>query len=728
MDSSSSSELLVVNDQQVRFTSFLVKVASRCNIKCDYCYMYEHSDQGWRDQPHLMSEDTRHAVAERLGEYAASAGLDRILVIFHGGEPLLAGAATLAAFADDVRTKLPASTKADFSVQTNGVLLDDDSIEALGTAGIAVSLSIDGPQHANDRHRHSAAGESTFAAVADALARLERRPDIFAGVIAVIDPAVPPEDVLGFFAARPLPSLDLLLPDANHQRPPAGRDAEPARYRDWLIDAFDLWYDRYSHLPVRTFDALLAAVAGLPGGTDAFGFGDVSLLTIETDGTYHDLDVLKITQPGQTALGADLTTMSIADVADSPKLAAHRQLLTRDGLSDTCQACPVVDVCGGGSVPHRYGDNGFANPTVYCREMLALIQHVQRRMRSTVAEQRDERAARGAADRLDLAAFEQAATATNVVETLMSDWRHAASADIRALAVQLLATGTLADEDRAALQALADADDERLGRVATRPSVVLWTRIGTDERFGTPLRRPDGTEVRFDPAYAATVAQMMDEPLDTPVRVHRDNPWLRMPFSEPIVFADETDAARGRDLVARAMPLIMEYDPALAAEIRLISPEIQFVRDISAHPDKVVSFSDDVVPGALYLGLGSHAGGVDVYDLADSLIHEHRHQKLYLLGREVELVSADRPLITSPWREEPRPPSGLLHAAWVFVELRRFWHYVDRHATADVRARAASQIAVTDQRLTQAWQTLATVDLTPAGRYLTAVLEQRSRS
>jgi uncharacterized protein len=221
---------------------------------------------------------------------------------------------------------------------------------------------------------------------------------------------------------------------------------------------------------------------------------------------------------------------------------------------------------------------------------------------------------------------------------------------------------------------------------------------------------------------------MMDEPSDAPARVHREDPWLRVPFSEPIVFADEVEAARGRDLVAKAIPLIADFDPALAAEIRLVSPEIQFVHDISAHPDKVVSFSDDVVPGALYLGLGSQAGGVDVYDLADSMIHEHRHQKLYLLGRQVELVAAERPMVTSPWREEPRPPSGLLHAAWVFVELLRFWRYVDQHADQDVRARATSQIATTEERLARAWQTLATCQLTPAGRHLTALLEQRSTS
>lgn len=718
---------LVTPTNPIQFTTFLLKVASRCNIKCDYCYMYEHRDQSWRNQPHLMSATTRQRVADRLAEYAGETVPPRMLVIFHGGEPLLAGAPTLAAFADEIRSRLPIATKVDFSLQTNGVLLDDQALDTLGRAGIGVSLSLDGPPAANDRHRLTAAGGSTFPAVFDALRRLERRPDVFTGVIAVIDPAVAPEQVLEFFASRALPALDLLLPDANHLRSPQGRDAEPSLYSEWIMRAFDLWYDQYPQVPLRTFDSLFATLAGLPAGTDAFGFGDVSLLTIETDGSYHDLDVLKITEDGQTALGTGVSTASISEVAGSPKLAFHRRLLTRDGLCDTCQACPVVDVCGGGSVPHRYSSNGFANPTVYCKEMLALIEHAEHRMRLTMIEERNQRVVRGNAYRFDLNAFEQASTARSVMDMLMQDWRRSALSDLLAVTKHILASRDVSEEVLRAVQTLAEAPDHLLGGVVVRPSVVLWARLGVDERFGATLRRLDGTPVRFDPAYAVMVAEMLNEPTDAPVRVHRHDPWLRLPFSSPIEFADEAEAVYGRELTAQALKLIGQFDEALAAEIRLLSPEIQFVRDMSAHPDKIVSFSDDVVPGALYIGLGNRSGAVDIYELADSLIHEHRHQKLYLLGRQVELVAADRPLVASPWREEPRPPSGLLHAAWVFVELLRFWRYVDQHSAQDVRARAAVQIATTEQRLNKAWQTLATVQLTPAGLRLVELLRERTR-
>src|ERR1700746_395212 len=39
------------------FREFIVKVHSRCDLSCDYCYMYEMADQSWRDQPRAMSAE-----------------------------------------------------------------------------------------------------------------------------------------------------------------------------------------------------------------------------------------------------------------------------------------------------------------------------------------------------------------------------------------------------------------------------------------------------------------------------------------------------------------------------------------------------------------------------------------------------------------------------------------------------------------------------------------------
>ncbi|MGV1868806.1 cyclophane-forming radical SAM/SPASM peptide maturase YhhB, partial [Rhizobium sp. 23-156Da] len=344
-----------------RITSFLVKVASRCNLDCDYCYVYHHADQSWRKMPKTMSAEVQAAFAARLREYVAEVGLKRAVVVFHGGEPLLAGVEAIVGFANNLRAAVGSDVSLEMAMQTNGLLLSDLTLDILEAADISVSLSLDGGREANDRHRVSRKGRSSYDRVMEGYNRLQEHPKIFAGVIAVIDPEVRPEELFSFFGTLNPPKLDFLLPDAHHLRPPPGRHGQLDRYQEWLVKAFDLWFDVYPHLPLRTFEALLDVAAGLPSATDAFGFGDVNLLSIETDGSYHDLDVLKITTDGATALPGSVRDAAISAVAASAGIERHRSLLRKEGLSAKCLSCTVVDICGGGSVPHRFGANGFDN-------------------------------------------------------------------------------------------------------------------------------------------------------------------------------------------------------------------------------------------------------------------------------------------------------------------------------------------------------------------------------
>jgi uncharacterized protein len=67
-------------------------------------------------------------------------------------------------------------------------------------------------------------------------------------------------------------------------------------------------------------------------------------------------------------------------VLHHPKL-LHRQYGLA-ALAEKCQRCPLVEVCGGGYLPHRFNSgNGYRNPSVYCADLEYLIHHVQDSMR-----------------------------------------------------------------------------------------------------------------------------------------------------------------------------------------------------------------------------------------------------------------------------------------------------------------------------------------------------------
>lgn len=664
--------------------------------------------------PKLLSQERRSSFAARLAEYAQEISLTRCAVIFHGGEPLLAGAETLAAFATELRAAT--SAHIDVSLQTNGLLLDDATLDVLEAANIGISLSIDGPRTANDKHRLTRKGRSSFDQTQAALIRLQDRPKVFAGVITVVDASTSPDELFRYFNEFRIPRLDFLLPDAHHLRPPPGRNETPGLYENWMVKAFDLWLDQYSHLAVRTFEALLDAVTGLPSGTDAFGYGDVSLISIETDGSYHDLDVLKVTKDGATRLFGSVADMRISDIAGSASIQEHRSYLQKKGLCEKCQSCSIVDICGGGSLPHRYGANGFANPTIYCGEMLALVTHASKRLSEFLAPPTAAPTPMLSQD-IDLRLFDLAEDAAPLMELFCEDAEEVTYSAFVSVLEQINST------DRGPLRIqLAELSEAKLKDIASHPGAIAWCKAYAAQTEGRTVLAVDGTDVRVDESYLHYLIGLPAVDASG-FRLAEADPWLRTPFGNAIDFDNDEIASQVRPIVMEALAIIEQWRPALAAEMRKCCHAIQFVRDPLADPNKIVSFSDNSVPGALYVSVVQGDGFIDPYDLADSLIHEHRHQKLYLLERLAPTVETTSMLVDSPWREDPRPPSGLLHAVFVFTELRRFWIYVRDHGPDRTYKRSVNQISDTDNHLQQAFLTLEKCPLTDTGQRLVKVLK-----
>ena len=365
----------------VPFRQFVVKVNSRCNLACRYCYVYFGADQSWRARPVAASPATLRQTARRIGEHAAAHRLPAVSVVLHGGEPLLTPPEVLGGFVDEVRRQAPAGCAVRASVQTNGVLLTEEKLAVLADHGIHVGLSLDGGLARHNRQRVDHAGRPAWPAIERAARLLaeERHRDTYAGVLCVVDPATDPAEIYESILALGPPSVDFLLPHGNWSRPPAGLPASghrPAPYGDWLCAVFDLWWgaDR-RRLRVRTFQECIALLLGLPGGTEHLGLAPFAAVVVESDGGIEQVDSLKSAYEGAAGTGLDVFRNSFDEALHHPGVAARQH--GRAALSAQCRRCALVDVCGGGHYAHRYRHgSGFANPTVYCADQQRLIRHV----------------------------------------------------------------------------------------------------------------------------------------------------------------------------------------------------------------------------------------------------------------------------------------------------------------------------------------------------------------
>jgi uncharacterized protein len=363
---------------------FVLKVYSRCNLACDYCYVYRMADQTWRDQPLVMSRETLRLAADRIAEHAVRHRLSRIGVVLHGGEPLLAGPAFFADVARTLRERVPAAVAVALTVQSNGVLLTRSMLDLLGEHDISVAVSIDGGPDGNDRHRRYPNGRGSHADVERGLELLGspayRR--LFAGLLCTVDLSQDPVRTYAELLRYRPPRMDFLLPLGNWSAPPPGRVADPAvtPYADWLGAVFDRWYDApEQETELRVFREIIHLLLGGVSYFEGLGLAPIEVAVIETDGSLEQVDALKSAYSGATATGLHLATASMDDLLRHPAVLARQGGLA--ALAEVCQNCVVREICGGGYYPHRYrGGAGFRNPSVYCPDLFALIRRIRTRI------------------------------------------------------------------------------------------------------------------------------------------------------------------------------------------------------------------------------------------------------------------------------------------------------------------------------------------------------------
>jgi uncharacterized protein len=363
------------------FRQFIMKIHSRCNLACHYCYMYELADQSWRTRPRTMSSALISVTAMRIAEHARAHNLDSVRIIFHGGEPLLGGEDLVIDALHKIRGVVDARVSVEAWVQTNGTLLDERALDALEARSIRVGVSLDGDTATHDQSRRYANGRGSYDEVTQALQRLTKRPSIYSGILCMAnlsaDPIATYESLLRFSP----PAIDFLLPHANWSSPPPRwRDSTLAPYAEWLIPIFDRWYGATTQeTRIRLFDEIIHLLFGGRSATESVGLAPTTLVVIETDGSIEQSDSLKSAYEGAAATGLHIARDSFDDALRLPQVAATQ--LGLGALNDECLACSIRGICGAGLYAHRYrAGNGFRNRSVYCEDLYALIMHIRTRL------------------------------------------------------------------------------------------------------------------------------------------------------------------------------------------------------------------------------------------------------------------------------------------------------------------------------------------------------------
>ncbi|MFG4000975.1 radical SAM protein [Flavobacterium aquidurense] len=364
----------------MRTTHLVVKVASRCNLNCTYCYMYNMGDDSYKSQPKVMSQKTVKSMLLRIKNHCIENNLLDFLIIFHGGEPLLAGISFYRNFMKLVEEIIPKTIEISYTMQSNGVLLDKKLCEDLNDLEIGIGISLDSTPNSNNKNRIYHNGKGSYTEIIKGSGFIK---EVYGqqciDFLCVIDTNEKPEDVYNHFKKLEANSIHFLFQDFTYIR---SNQSTIPRIGSWLVEMFDLWYsDEDLKKPeIRPLTDLIGLILGVDKNSENFGKGINDTLVIETDGSIETVDTLRICGNGFTKTKFNVAKDELNAIYQGSEL-ARQYYNGHDNLCEVCKNCSLEPICGGGYLGHRYSPkNQFDNPSIYCREIVEIICHIQNQL------------------------------------------------------------------------------------------------------------------------------------------------------------------------------------------------------------------------------------------------------------------------------------------------------------------------------------------------------------
>lgn len=372
-------------------SSLLIKPAGAdCNMACSYCFYRPTAGlYPGTPQPRMSAEVLR----ELVRQYMELAGSAQAAFCWQGGEPTLMG---LDFYRQVVALQQkyghPGQVVAN-SLQTNGLLINDEWARFLARYRFLIGLSLDGPPEVHDHYRVSLGGQPTQRQVVRAW-RVLQQGHVETNILCMAtahsaDKAPLILEYLYDLGARFMQFIPCL-----EQHPITGASlpvaVSPEAYGDFLCALFDAWRPYHREVSVRLFDDVVSRLVGreeLVSCEFRPRCGDY--LVVEHNGDLYTCDFF--VDP-QHQLG-NLMALPLAEAAASADFAAFAT--AKGSCGAECGACEWLSFCQGGCPKHRLFaqqvgrdilDRPSGRPTVLCEAYKRFFAHALPALREIVAE------------------------------------------------------------------------------------------------------------------------------------------------------------------------------------------------------------------------------------------------------------------------------------------------------------------------------------------------------
>lgn len=349
--------------------SFLVKpVSYHCNLACHYCF-YKRVYELYPQKMQVMPLEVMHTLITS----ALNTDTAYISFCWQGGEPTLAG---LDFFKEivTVQNRLRKNYQViENSIQTNGILLDDEWCQFLSHNNFLVGISLDGPEAIHNVYRKDYADNGTFEKVMKAIALMNEHAVQYNILALVTDANVSKaHEIYTFFRQNNFAYLQF-IPCFEHDEHGnslpftiSGRNLG-----NFYCELFDEWYhDGFPYVSIRLFqDLLMYSINNVK--TSCCWLGECnSYIVVEHNGDCYPCDFFVYPE---WQLG-NIMSCRLNEIMDNE--IRSRFAFIKQELSEECKKCNIKDFCMGDCTRYRFaGDIHQRSRSKLCEAWKMLLEH-----------------------------------------------------------------------------------------------------------------------------------------------------------------------------------------------------------------------------------------------------------------------------------------------------------------------------------------------------------------
>jgi uncharacterized protein len=343
------------------FTLLIKPSGSDCNIDCRYCFYKDRPSQYGSGKQRMSDQ-----VLDRLVRDYMRLGFPVSGFAWQGGEPTLMGMDFFRRAVDLQKKYGGVGQQVSNTLQTNGVLLDDDWCRFFRDNKFLLGISIDGPKEFHDRYRIDHSGKGTYDRVIRGIKTCQKYGVQFSVLVLLNNYNVEQADALFAFCIENELTYLQFIPCVETD-PVTGGPAEfsitPKQYGDFLCRLFDLWHDYGPEkLNIREFDSLVTYYVMGKHTICTYSKQCAGFIVIEHTG---DAFCCEFFVEPQWRLGNILETPLEKLAGDSKKRAFARN---KHKLPNKCLVCRHLDICRGGCMKDRarWNDQDSERESYFC--------------------------------------------------------------------------------------------------------------------------------------------------------------------------------------------------------------------------------------------------------------------------------------------------------------------------------------------------------------------------